>query len=134
MGTSMEKSIAQATESNTSHSPITLRIDWNHLHAICDGDEEFELELLRTFAEDTQLHLAEMETAIAVQDFDQLEQQAHYIKGASANIGLMTVQATAIELEYQAHQKQLSDAFQLLSKIQHSLKEVQFFLTSKGLR
>jgi signal transduction histidine kinase/CheY-like chemotaxis protein len=112
----------------SDRAPLPLLIDWEHLHLICDGNEEFKFELLQIFVEDTAEHLAKLATAIATQDFQSLEHQAHHIKGASANVGLKTMHAIASELEYQAHQQQLEGAGYRLTSLQNTLQEVRLFL------
>jgi PAS domain S-box-containing protein len=112
---------------------LSLEIDWNQLHLISDGSREFELELLQSFVKDSQLHLAELSAAIVQQDFCKLEQAAHYIKGASANIGLKTMQANADQLEQQARRQQLQNAADLLAALFGSLEKVQTFLQNRSL-
>ncbi len=105
-----------------------LVIDWEHFHQISDDSAEFERELLQTFVADTQEHLVTIATAIATQNLQQLEQAAHHVKGASANIGLTLMQADAGQLEQQARQHQLQGASELLVSLQLSLTDVQAFL------
>ncbi|UBF29532.1 response regulator [Kovacikia minuta CCNUW1] len=105
-----------------------LEIDWNQLHQLSDGSEEFEIELLQSFVADTQTYLLEVAGAIAQQNCRKLEQAAHHIKGASANVGLKTLQANADRLEQQARQQQLDGAADLLLSLAKSLNEVQTFL------
>jgi HPt (histidine-containing phosphotransfer) domain-containing protein len=122
-----------ATEKPTvEESPLPLPIiDWDYLHLICDGNEEFELELLQVFADDTTHYLEEMKAAISSQNFRALEHQAHHVKGASANVGLKTMQAIAAELEYQARQHQIEGASQRRHSLRTTLQEVKNFLAAK---
>lgn len=106
-----------------------LSIDWEHLHHICDGNEEFEVELLHTFVEDTQIHLEAAEKALGSNDLSKLEQEAHHIKGASANLGITTMQEVAGRLEQQAAQSQTHSALELLKNLRTSLDWVQSLLT-----
>ncbi|MCL6433626.1 MAG: response regulator [Leptolyngbyaceae cyanobacterium HOT.MB2.61] len=105
-----------------------LEIDWNHLHQISDGCREFELELLRVFAEDTQIHLANVEATIVTHNFEAIEQLAHHIKGASANVGLTKMATTAGQLEQQAGQQDLEGASNLVSQLHQALSQLQAFL------
>jgi hypothetical protein len=66
---------------------IDLAIDWEHLHRISGNDEEFELNLLRVCVEDIKPRLEIIIAAIASDDFGQIAREAHYLKGASANVG-----------------------------------------------
>jgi signal transduction histidine kinase/CheY-like chemotaxis protein/PAS domain-containing protein len=119
-----------AIESSMSSNFV---INWEHLHHLSDGNEEFELELLQTFVEDTQQHLQAMESAIVHQDTLKLEHEAHHIKGSSANLGLIAMQATATQLEECAHQNQIptQDALALLAELQIALSGVREFLANQ---
>jgi HPt (histidine-containing phosphotransfer) domain-containing protein len=79
-----------------------LHIDWDHLHQLSDSDPEFELQLLTLFVDDTGLRLPSLSTAIAHQSFLEIEQLAHYIKGASANVGVRNIYRHAEQLEADA--------------------------------
>ncbi|MEX0268768.1 Hpt domain-containing protein [Leptolyngbyaceae cyanobacterium UHCC 1019] len=109
---------------------LPLPIDWNHLHQISDHNSEFELELLQMFAEDTEHHLKQLEAAIATQDFSASEQQAHYIKGSSANVGLRSMQTAASTLEIQARNHQLDNPNSQILILQQTLEALQIFLMS----
>lgn len=108
----------------TPPTPSPL-IDWEHLHQVCDSNEEFELELLQTFVADTEQRLPLMEHAIATQDFTALEQQSHHIKGSSGNTGVTPIYAIATALELQARQQQLNGAETHLANLRDHLNAVQ---------
>lgn len=123
--------VGKFTRSSTNQlaEAHTLSIDWEHLHQICDGNEEFEVELLHTFVDDTQIHLEAAEEALGSNDLSKLEQEAHHIKGASANLGITTMQEAASRLERQAAQGQMHSASDLLKNLRASLNGVQSLLT-----
>ncbi len=122
---------SQSTRKDTSSDALFPLVDWDHLHQICDGNEEFAFELLQTFAEDAQVHLAEIDKALAIQDCSKLEQQAHYIKGASANTGITMMHLAATKLELQARQQNLDEATSHFVMLQKTLEELLAFLVSK---
>jgi len=122
----MTESVNQFPPLDGEITDISTRlIDWDHLHQVCDSNEEFELELLQTFVEDTEAHLVQIEQAIARQDFTVLEQQAHHIKGSSGNTGVLPIYTTATRLELQARQHQLDDAPEHLVTLQNVLQDVR---------
>jgi len=106
-------------------------IDWEHLRHLSDGDAEFELELLQMFVEDAQIHLDDIKTAIASSDYIGLAREAHYIKGASANVGAELMRERAADLERQAREHEIADAATLLSELEVFLKRIQTFVNSK---
>lgn len=130
MNEPMSKPPSSKNQNINSMVPLPL-INWEHLHQICDGNEEFELELLQTFADDAQIHLTEMEQAISLCDYLKLEQKAHYIKGASANTGVTRMYLAATELENQARQQNLGEVTSHFTTLQNTLKELWTFLTGK---
>jgi PAS domain S-box-containing protein len=127
--------IAQTTDYYTSNGyelPANLKLNWEHLHAICDGNEEFEWKLLQAFAQDAQVHLASLAMAIASENLTLVNQEAHYLKGSSANVGLVSLQAIASKLEQQAHQQQIEGMPALQTELQEALTQVQNFLNQRN--
>lgn len=108
-----------------------LKIDWEHLRQLSDNSQDFELELLQALVDDTQAHLKSVESAIARSDFLQLEQAAHHIKGASANVGLLQMYVVAGNLEQKACQHQLAGTLDLVNELQTQLSQLQIFLKLK---
>jgi HPt (histidine-containing phosphotransfer) domain-containing protein len=99
-------------------------INWNQLHDLSGHDPAFERELLQIFLQDTQTQLARLEAAWAIGDFVEVRLTAHHIKGASANVGAVTLAKWAAQIEtaareqqpdpIQAGVKQLGDSFERL--------------------
>ncbi len=87
-----------------------IPIDWHQLDALCDGDEAFTLELLNLYTADTASQLPRLRAAIASADASALAQIAHYLKGASANIGATVLQSLAKQLETNGREGNLSGA------------------------
>ncbi len=107
---------------------ITLAIDWDHLHQISDGNEDFERELLQIFVEDTYDHLEEAQSGLLAGDHLAVSRAAHHVKGASANVGLKEMRAIAGKLETDAHANHLSEAAAMLAGLADLLQAVQAFL------
>lgn len=105
-----------------------LPINWHQLHQLSDGNEEFELELLKIFFVETTSRLQLASTAMASQDCKTLQYLAHQIKGASGNLGFQDMWTTAAVLEQQARQAELSQGTHLLQRLMDSLARVEHFL------
>jgi PAS domain S-box-containing protein len=120
--------MTETFEQSEVNSQINSLIDWEHLHQISDGNEEFELELLQVFVKDTQSHLLLAEAAIENQDYWAIEQEAHHVKGASANVGIQSMQALAAELELQARQQDVKDGSRLITELEKILKQIHAFV------
>jgi len=105
-----------------------MGMDWARIQELAGGVDEFELELLTIFVDDTQLHLDAVGAAIAVQNFSVLAQEAHHIKGASANVGAVPMYELAAYLEQQARQQTIHDAIEPLAQLQTWLNHVHAYV------
>lgn len=109
---------------------LDLHIDWQSLQKLSEGNAEFEVELLKIFVQDSGEHLRLLEKAIADSRFDDIEQIAHHLKGASANVGAFVVQDAANQLEQQARRQLLVEPELLIAAIHESLNYLQAFTQS----
>ena len=109
---------------------MNLAIDWEHLHQISDGNEDFERELLQIFWKDTQQHLTTVKTALEAGNAMTISLSAHHIKGSSANVGLYEMQAIASTLEQQALNNNLTQSATLISQLVEMLETLKQFLDS----
>ncbi|WP_414548073.1 response regulator [Anabaena sp. CCY 0017] len=105
-----------------------LAIDWQHLQQISENDPEFELELLQIFVEDSELHLEATKAAIATNNFQQLAREAHHIKGASSNIGAISMETAADKLEKLSHQNESVGTNELVAELEDFIQEIKSFL------
>ncbi|PPS41426.1 PAS domain S-box protein [Chroococcidiopsis sp. TS-821] len=103
-------------------------INWQQLYQLSEGSKEFEIELLQMFVEDTQARLEILKAAIANADLQKIEQQAHHLKGASANVGIIPVQKVAATLEQRMRDRDMTGADQLVTEIEEFHKQIQDFL------
>ncbi len=101
-----------------------LEFDLEQLQQLSDQSLEFEQELLQLYLKDLPPQLTALQQAVSHEDWRQVEQIAHYIKGASASIGAITLSRFAGILEQQASQpasqlelvRQLFDEFERLQQ------------------
>jgi PAS domain S-box-containing protein len=106
-----------------------LAIDWEHLHRISGNDQEFELNLLQICVDDIKLRLETSKAAIASHDFEQIAQQAHHLKGVSANIGATAMYLASDKLERLADYQELRETTKLVSELEEFVNRIQEFLT-----
>lgn len=116
------------TDSTKSAGSIDLQIDWEHLHQLSENNAEFEFELLQIFVEDAQARLEETKAAITANDFQQVERQAHHLKGSSANVGATAMHLAAEKLQQLAHNQQFGDSAKLVSELDEFVNRIQAFL------
>lgn len=99
--------------------------DWNQLHQLAGGDTAFEKELLEMFLNDAENSLQQLETALASNSVEAVEELAHYLKGASANVGAVALSQAAAQLERQAKQRKIVQAPRTLAQLQSLCREVK---------
>ncbi|MDF5714583.1 MAG: response regulator [Rhizonema sp. NSF051] len=110
-------------------SPNIL-IDWEYLHQLSENNEEFELELLQVFVDDTRYHLEVTKAAIANSDFQQIMREAHHFKGASGNIGVTPIRIAAEELEQLAQNQERRGSDDIISKLEGYVNRIEDILIS----
>jgi HPt (histidine-containing phosphotransfer) domain-containing protein len=109
-----------------------MHIDWRSLQRLSEGNAKFELDLLKIFVQDSCEHLALLDSAIAQRRFDEIEQIAHHLKGASANVGAFVMRDAADELERQSRRHSLDEPELLITAIRESLSCIQIFIQNSA--
>jgi HPt (histidine-containing phosphotransfer) domain-containing protein len=69
--------------------------DW-----IDDYGEEFLVELIDVYLDDTPMRLAQLLQALDGGDAETMTREAHTVKSSSANVGAMTLSALAQQVEF----------------------------------
>jgi len=77
------------------------------------------------FIEDSYSRLTELGDAVAGQDAQRVTKLAHYIKGASGNVGIKPLHVCAASLEAQARRGELASSQQLLAEMIGLFQQVQ---------
>jgi HPt (histidine-containing phosphotransfer) domain-containing protein len=103
-------------------------LDLERLNDISHGKVAFQQRLVQAFVKNAQPGLEQMRLALQVQDFATIEQQAHRIRGASANVGVFMMPEVAAQLERQAREKTLEGATERLEALEDHLEKVKDFL------
>jgi HPt (histidine-containing phosphotransfer) domain-containing protein len=109
-----------------------MHIDWRSLQRLSEGNAKFELDLLKIFVQDCCEHLTLLDRAIAQRQFDEIEQIAHHLKGASANVGAFVMRDAAHELERQSRRRSLNEPELLTTTIRESLSYIQAFIQTSA--
>jgi HPt (histidine-containing phosphotransfer) domain-containing protein len=104
---------------------VGIDIDWSLLESLSDGDEAFQVELLRLYLSDTRKHLPKLQIAIAQQNADALRVEAHYLKGASSNIGGRSLSHWADQLESCGRSGELESAQAYLASFCTALAQLE---------
>ena len=123
--------VQPSSQKNDSQSEHNQLIDWNYLHNLSNGNEAFELELLKTLSETLPNHLKALELAICENDCRTVELEAHYIKGSSANMGAIAIQAPAAQLESKARVGDLKGVSSLFIELIEKFDQIQNLVKTK---
>jgi HPt (histidine-containing phosphotransfer) domain-containing protein len=108
-----------------------IDIDWEQLHQISEDDPEFELELLTMLAEDIKIHIADLHQAIVDRDAAAIAHEAHYIKGSSANVGIITIANLAKQIEQLAREQSLADPAPFVAQMAIELGQLEAYLATR---
>ncbi|WP_224095423.1 GAF domain-containing protein [Nostoc sp. MS1] len=124
-----KKYILEHADNKTKQDDIkNIPINWQQLHQISENDHDFEINLLQLFVEDTESRLELIKLAISTNNFHQLAQQAHQIKGASGNIGAITMYATVDQLEQLAQKQEHKGTTELIIEMEEIFHRIQSFV------
>ena len=78
---------------------MSEHVNINRIQETSGGDTEFERELIEMYLEDAGQHLENIKLRLGKQDFKAIRQSAHTLKGSSANIGALSLERVAFEIE-----------------------------------
>ncbi|MCX6647240.1 MAG: Hpt domain-containing protein [bacterium] len=85
------------------------------------GDEELFKEVLVIYQEEASRKMSDLHTAIEESDSEGIRFAAHSLKGASANIGAVTVREIASEIEMAGSDKRISVVTELVDRLHEEL-------------
>jgi len=108
--------------------------DWQQLRQLAGEDRTFEYELLEMFVQDAQQSLKELEQAIATHSIQAIQDIAHSLRGASANVGASALAVAARQMEQVAQGGQLTEAPVLLQQIRAHCSHIQLHLNQADLK
>jgi two-component system sensor histidine kinase/response regulator len=97
-----------------------------------DWEETLCNELLGIFLEDTPSQLGKLKQAVEAQDALLVEQYAHAIKGASANIGANALRGAAHEMERAGKDHDMGKAHFLVGKLEGRFEELREILSNNN--
>jgi HPt (histidine-containing phosphotransfer) domain-containing protein len=95
-----------------------------------DGDEELFKEIVKTFLDDAPLQVEKLKQALMEENLNQLEKQAHSLKGAAMNIGGNALQAIAFEVELSGKKGDLKRTQELIPRLEKEFTRLQKALSS----
>lgn len=100
-------------------------VDMELFELLTDGDKDFALELVEMWETKSTEDLTLLNRALDSNDSDAVVKVAHSLKGASANLGAVTVQSAAKRLEAMGREGDLSMAASLLERLAHEIERAK---------
>lgn len=85
------------------------------------GDEDLAEDILNTFLNDAQNILMALKEALDKDDASSVQNHAHSLKGASANVGAIAMKKAADEIEAAAENGNIKQAAAVFSKLDEQL-------------
>jgi CheY-like chemotaxis protein/HPt (histidine-containing phosphotransfer) domain-containing protein len=119
----------RTTVLDTGHAETTP-VQIERIQEITDGDLEFEQELIESYLSDTRRRLAELESALQEKNTEEVQRQAHTIKGSSANAGATGLQEIARRMELVDAAETPGMALELLKDLTSEFERVNKYLQS----
>jgi PAS domain S-box-containing protein len=127
-----ERSGMLASSKSSAISAVAGELmDLKRLNDVSGGDVEFQRELLEAFVADAVAKLAMIKQALESNNCQTIVAQAHQLKGASGNVGVPSMQATAKTLEMQAREQNLQGADVLVASLENTLELVEVFMANE---
>jgi HPt (histidine-containing phosphotransfer) domain-containing protein len=124
--------IIHPTNMNLDPDGQPLEIDWERLSQISDDDEEFQLELLNMLAADITEQLVIIQSAIEHQSSKELQELGHYLKGATANVGVVSIATISRQLEDHGRANQFELAATCLAALTTQQQKLLAYLAKKA--
>jgi CheY-like chemotaxis protein len=114
-----------------ANAPIPAAL--TSLRELADGDEELVSRLIGMFLSDTEEHQELLRAAIEQGDADKVRQEAHRIKGASAQIEANGLRDIAFRLECMGKDNTLAEALQTMDDFDAEYRRVRAYLEQEVL-
>lgn len=89
------------------------------------GDRNIYNELMELFMDNSMTQIEQLKDAVKNKQADFVKRVAHSIKGAAANLGVLLVQQSALELEQIGRENKFDKAEQSLNKLIYELERVK---------
>ena len=121
-----KENINEIPQNQKSKTTSNFQIDEAKLKEVIDNvkdefkfDDDIVNELLHDFFENTKIQLKELEQAIKENNFEQVTQIAHSIKGAAGNLRMNDIFELSKKLEFMGRDNNLNEALQSFEDLKY---------------
>lgn len=113
-----------AIQSADIEASSNRKVDWQHAFETVAGDRDLLQELIQVFLRDREQMSAEIDRAVASQDWRLLRRSSHSMRGALSHLGARTAAELASQLEHAAQTEQSEGIGELAARFQNELREL----------
>jgi len=103
--------------------------DWDGLLHRLMGDEDLAIEIIDDFLKQMPDKLFAVKKALDNEDLPLVQREAHIIKGASGNVGALTMQEIAEQIEIAGKEKDLVRAGSFVAELDRQLEILKIKLS-----
>jgi two-component system, sensor histidine kinase and response regulator len=125
------KVVESETPSPLPHVGADAPVDWDHIVAVSEGDQEFAQELVQLFIDSGDATLRTIREALDRGDLVAMRAAAHSFKGSSANIRAESASAAAGRLEEAARSGDVGQLAELEERLRWEAELAFEFLRAR---
>ena len=107
-------------------------LDESALAEMCEGDREFEQELLETFLTCQEDAMAQLEAALHSRDYEAIRKVAHFTKGGARSIAAKRLGHLAEGLEYAMSRGCHDEAESLIAEVEQAYARLKKLIENRG--
>lgn len=111
-----------------SFPPTPAPLDGARLAEICEGDHEFERELMDEYLVSVPPLIQQVQDALVGKDSDQIRRAAHTLKGASSSVGAASVYRISLALEMSVREGRFDEVQGLHEQLCVAYQELKDYL------
>lgn len=118
---------------NKENSPLQTLFDLDSALDRTGGDESFLRELLHIYEEEFQAKTEEIKKAWHAKNFQTVREISHSLKGASANLSLISLEKLFWELEQASKTKDEKKIEKIITVLDQEYRKVRNYLQEQSL-
>ena len=96
------------------------------------GDEAFLYDLIAIYTEDFLEKFTRLQKAVECEDFEQIRELGHNLKGSSANLSLIPLQQVSYEIEESGKEENIKKAQESILLLDQEFRKLQDYLSKKN--
>jgi len=130
LGKYLSSESGAVAEGTRKRETLNRPVQIERIQEISDGDTDFERELILSFLSDMEPRFSALDTHVQEKNAEGIHQEAHAIKGSSANAGAKGMQEIAARIEIMGASGEMEAAPEALESLKSEFWQVRDFLHS----